>query len=198
MAGARALIDDHGLVPEFVAGHSVGAFAAAVTAGVLTLAEALAAVELRGRSMEQACAQGDWGMAAVIGLPTRAAAELVAEVGTDDDPLWVANVNADVVGPDVGDQPRDRCGGQSAAHTPITCAYFHRPPLRRWALCLSACGDRRRGGLRRTRNQSMVVGAPGSRHAGDRRRGCGWPPCWPGGLTVEIVNLPAPFVDDGP
>ena len=94
VAGARALVDDHGLVPEFVAGHSVGAFAAAVTAGVLTLAEALTAVELRGRSMEDACAQGDWGMAAVSGLPTRAAAEIVAEVGTDDDPLWVANVNA--------------------------------------------------------------------------------------------------------
>lgn len=94
VAGARALIDDHGLAPEFVGGHSVGAFAAAVTAGVLTLAEALTAVELRGRSMERACAQGDWGMAAVSGLPTRTAAEIVAEVGTDDDPLWLANVNA--------------------------------------------------------------------------------------------------------
>lgn len=94
VAGARALIDDHGLVPEFVAGHSVGAFAAAVTAGVLTLAEALTAVELRGQSMEQSCAQGDWGMAAVCGLPTTAVARLVADVGTDDDPLWVANVNA--------------------------------------------------------------------------------------------------------
>ena len=94
VAGARALVDDHGLVPEFVAGHSVGAFAAAVTAGVLTLAEALTAVELRGRSMEKACAQGDWGMAAVRGLSTTAVARLVADVGTDDDPLWVANVNA--------------------------------------------------------------------------------------------------------
>ena len=94
VAGARALVDDHGLAPEFVAGHSVGAFAAAVTAGVLTLAEALAAVELRGQSMERACAQGDWGMAAVRGLATTAVARLVADVGTDDDPLWVANVNA--------------------------------------------------------------------------------------------------------
>jgi len=93
VASARALVDEHGLDPEFVAGHSVGAFAAAVTAGVLTLAEALAAVELRGRSMEDACAQGNWGMSAVSGLPTRAAAELVRRVATDDDPLWVANVN---------------------------------------------------------------------------------------------------------
>ena len=35
VACARALTEDHGLTPQFVAGHSVGAFAAAVTAGVL-------------------------------------------------------------------------------------------------------------------------------------------------------------------
>ena len=39
VAAARALTDDRGLVPAFVAGHSVGAFAAAVTAGVLTFAK---------------------------------------------------------------------------------------------------------------------------------------------------------------
>lgn len=94
VAGARTLVDDYGLAPEFVAGHSVGAFAAAVTAGVLTLSEALTAVELRGRLMEHACARGDWGMSAVSGLPTTAVARLVADVRTDDDPLWVANVNA--------------------------------------------------------------------------------------------------------
>lgn len=93
VAGARALVDDHGLAPAFVAGHSVGAFGAAVTAGVLTLAEALTAVELRGQSMERACAQGEWGMSAVSGLPTTAVARLVEDVETEDDPLWVANVN---------------------------------------------------------------------------------------------------------
>src|SRR5215218_2814416 len=94
VACARALTEDHGLVPQFVAGHSVGAFAAAVTAGVLTLSEALIAVEMRGRLMEQTCAQGDWGMAAVSGLPTRTAAEIVRQVATDDDPIWVANINS--------------------------------------------------------------------------------------------------------
>ena len=93
VACARALTEDHGLAAEFVAGHSVGAFAAAVTAGVLTLAEALTVVAMRGRLMQEACAGGDWGMAAVTGLPTRAAAALAERVGTDGDPLWVANVN---------------------------------------------------------------------------------------------------------
>jgi len=92
VACARALTEDQGLTPQFVAGHSVGAFAAAVTAGVLDFAAAMAAVELRGRLMEEACAEGDWGMAALTGLPIRAARQLVAEPA--DDEVWLANVNS--------------------------------------------------------------------------------------------------------
>jgi malonate decarboxylase epsilon subunit len=71
VACARALTEEYRLSPQFVAGHSVGTFSAAVIAGVITLAEALAAVALSGRLMEEACAEGDWGMAAVSGLPIR-------------------------------------------------------------------------------------------------------------------------------
>ncbi|MDT7761297.1 MAG: malonate decarboxylase epsilon subunit, partial [Mycobacterium sp.] len=94
VACASALTADNGLTPQFVAGHSVGAFSAAVTAGVITLGEALAAVALRGRLMEEACADGDWGMAAVSGLPTRTASAIADHVGTADDPIWVANINS--------------------------------------------------------------------------------------------------------
>jgi malonyl CoA-acyl carrier protein transacylase len=94
VACARALSDDHGLTPQFVAGHSVGAFCAAVTAGVITLAEALAAVALRGNLMKETCADGDWGMAAVTGLPTRSACQIAQQVATADDPVWVANINS--------------------------------------------------------------------------------------------------------
>jgi malonyl CoA-acyl carrier protein transacylase len=94
VACARALSDDHGLTPQFVAGHSVGAFSAAVTAGVITLAEALAAVALRGHLMKEACADGDWGMAAVSGLPARPACQIAQQVATADDPVWVANINS--------------------------------------------------------------------------------------------------------
>jgi malonate decarboxylase epsilon subunit len=94
VACARALTEDHGLTPQFVAGHSVGAYAAAVTAGVLTLAEAVSAVALRGQLMTEACADGDWGMAALTGLPTRSACQMADQVATADDPLWVANINS--------------------------------------------------------------------------------------------------------
>jgi malonyl CoA-acyl carrier protein transacylase len=94
VACARALTEDHGLTPQFVAGHSVGTFSAAVTAGVISLGEALEAVALRGHLMKEACADGDWGMAALTGLPTRSACQIAQEVATDDDPLWVANINS--------------------------------------------------------------------------------------------------------
>jgi malonate decarboxylase epsilon subunit len=93
VATARTLSDDHGVRPDVVAGHSVGAFAAAVSAEVLTFAEAVAAVRLRGDAMAQACASGHWGMAALTGLPLRVVSDLV-DAGAADDELWIANVNA--------------------------------------------------------------------------------------------------------
>ncbi|WP_405930877.1 ACP S-malonyltransferase [Streptomyces sp. NBC_00827] len=91
---ARAVIDDHGLPVDAVAGHSVGAFAAAVVAGVLGLDDALRILQIRGAGMERACAGGSWTMAAVGGLPRSAVQRLLDEVGTRTDPLWIANINA--------------------------------------------------------------------------------------------------------
>lgn len=50
-----------------IAGHSVGEFTAAAGAGVLTPADALALVGLRGRAMAAAAAEVETGMSAVIG-----------------------------------------------------------------------------------------------------------------------------------
>lgn len=94
VAAARALTEEQGLEPAFVAGHSVGAFAAAVTAGVLSFHAALAAVRLRGELMERTARGRVWGMAALLGLPLPTARALTEQVGTDDDPLWIANINA--------------------------------------------------------------------------------------------------------
>ncbi|MDT5049255.1 MAG: malonate decarboxylase epsilon subunit, partial [Mycobacterium sp.] len=96
VATARTLADEHGVRPDIVAGHSVGAFAAAVGAGVLTFSEAVAAVRLRGDSMTRACASGQWGMAALTGLRLRVVRDLVGAVDVEaaDDNLWIANINA--------------------------------------------------------------------------------------------------------
>jgi malonate decarboxylase epsilon subunit len=94
VAGGRTFAQDYHDSPGFVAGHSVGAFAAAVTAGVLTFREALTAVRLRGELMSRACACGQWGMAAVIGLRLPAVRDLLTAVGADSDHLWIANINS--------------------------------------------------------------------------------------------------------
>jgi len=118
VATARTLTDEHGVRPDVVAGHSVGAFAAAVAAGVLTFPEAVTAVRLRGDAMARACASGQWGMAALTGLRLRAVGDLVkAEAAqTAADTLWIANINAVdqvVLGGTVAELERAR---QSARH----------------------------------------------------------------------------------
>lgn len=53
-----------GLKPTVMVGHSVGEYAAAVIAGILTLADAMKLIAARGRLMVEQCEQGD--MAAVL------------------------------------------------------------------------------------------------------------------------------------
>ena len=84
----------HGLVPEAVAGLSVGAFSAAVASGAVPFAPALRLVRLRAQAMADAYGGGGYGLLAVLGLGEAAVRELVTRVARSDQPLYLASVNA--------------------------------------------------------------------------------------------------------
>lgn len=88
LAALRERIDP---APVFVAGHSVGEYAALVAAGVLSFPDALRVVVRRGELMARHSVEG--GMAAVIGLDRFVVAEVIASVASPAD-VVVANDNA--------------------------------------------------------------------------------------------------------
>lgn len=72
--------------PTYVAGHSLGEYAALVAAGALALEDALRLVRRRGVLMQE---HGAGAMAAVLGLPPEVVEAVAAEAGAE-----VANFNA--------------------------------------------------------------------------------------------------------
>jgi malonate decarboxylase epsilon subunit len=82
-----------GVQVDAAAGLSVGAFGAAVACGVLSFADALPLVKLRGECMEQAYPHG-YGMAVIVGLDERQVAAIVTRVGGAGAQLHIANINA--------------------------------------------------------------------------------------------------------
>lgn len=81
-----------GAQPAMVAGLSIGAYPAAVTAGVLDFADAVRLVRQRAQSMENAYPTGH-GMTAVTGLLAAQLAPLVAQVHSAATPVYLANLN---------------------------------------------------------------------------------------------------------
>lgn len=92
VAMARALTEE-GIEPEAVAGLSVGAFAAAVLCGVISLSDAVRLVRLRAEMMAHLYPTG-YGLAAIVGLNEMQVSRLVKEAYTERTPVYVGNLNA--------------------------------------------------------------------------------------------------------
>jgi [acyl-carrier-protein] S-malonyltransferase len=90
---AYRLLASSGIVPAFVAGHSLGEYSAHVAAGTLRFADALRIVRRRGRFMQEAVPVGQGAMAAILGLDADAVARACAEAAQGE-VVSPANMNA--------------------------------------------------------------------------------------------------------
>jgi [acyl-carrier-protein] S-malonyltransferase len=68
---AYRVLAAQGITPSFVAGHSLGEYAAHVAAGTFSLADAVGLVRRRGRYMQEAVPVGVGAMAAILGRTCR-------------------------------------------------------------------------------------------------------------------------------
>ena len=117
VATARALIQNR-VEAAVVCGLSVGAFAAAVVADVLSLKDAVELVELRAERMAKLYPTG-YGLSAIVGLNEPQVLTIVQVATSDREPVFVANINAPrqivIAGSDPGmDRVLDQARGQGA------------------------------------------------------------------------------------
>jgi [acyl-carrier-protein] S-malonyltransferase len=82
-AAARFLAS-RGLVPAFVAGHSLGEYSANVAAGTFSFVDALRLVRRRGRYMQEAVPAGQGAMAAILGLDAEQVAQACREAANGE------------------------------------------------------------------------------------------------------------------
>ena len=92
VAAARALAA-RGVEPQWVAGHSLGEYSALVTAGVLSLRDAVVAVRRRGQYMQEAVPVGEGAMAAILALDL-AAIEQACREAAQGQVVSPANINS--------------------------------------------------------------------------------------------------------
>lgn len=99
MAVVRVLEKDFGIKLKdkaaFVAGHSLGEYSAACSAGVFSLSDTAKLLRIRGNAMQNAVPLGVGGMAAVLGLSYKDVGALAEACSNDKDICVAANDNSD-------------------------------------------------------------------------------------------------------
>src|SRR5450756_195633 len=90
---AWRVLQEKGLKPDFVAGHSLGEYSAHVAAGTLTFADAVRTVRNRGRYMQEAVPVGVGAMAAILALSSEKVQQ-ACEEAAQGEVCQAANLNS--------------------------------------------------------------------------------------------------------
>jgi [acyl-carrier-protein] S-malonyltransferase len=87
------VLNEKGLRPSFVAGHSLGEYSAHVAAGTITFADAVRVVRNRGKYMQEAVPVGVGAMAAILGMDLERVSALCADAAQGE-VCEPANINS--------------------------------------------------------------------------------------------------------
>jgi [acyl-carrier-protein] S-malonyltransferase len=90
---AFRVLQEKGVEPQFVAGHSLGEYSALVAAGALSFSDAVKLVRRRGQYMQEAVPAGEGAMAAILGLRPGQVAE-ICKKAAQDQVVAPANMNS--------------------------------------------------------------------------------------------------------
>jgi [acyl-carrier-protein] S-malonyltransferase len=90
---ALRMLEEHGIQPDYVAGHSFGEYAALVAAKSLDFADAVRLVRKRGRYMQEAVPVGMGAMAALLKLPAGKLDSVLAEAAQGE-VVTASNLNS--------------------------------------------------------------------------------------------------------
>ncbi|MBQ0141489.1 MAG: ACP S-malonyltransferase [Prevotellaceae bacterium] len=96
VVSALCYMQNTGLIPDMVAGHSLGEFSALVVSGALSFEDGLKLVYARAMAMQKACELKPSTMAAIIGLDEVTVEKVCAEVNTPDNIVVAANYNTPI------------------------------------------------------------------------------------------------------
>lgn len=96
IATQRVLSSQFGVKGSYAAGHSIGEYAALVSAEAMPFSNAVRAVRIRGQAMQEAVPVGQGGMVAVMGLDLKQTEELCKHIvaKSGQSPLSPANINS--------------------------------------------------------------------------------------------------------
>ena len=88
-----AVLKEHGVAPDIVAGHSLGEYSALVAAGALDFSDAVQLVRKRGQFMQEAVPLGEGSMAAILGMDREQVVAICATAQQETGPVQAVNFN---------------------------------------------------------------------------------------------------------